>query len=52
MLIAEKGTTPPKVIHPHLKGAISEAKRISRTFKSDVKILKVIGEVKTRVELY
>lgn len=46
LLQAKCGTTPPRYEHHDLASAVIEAKRLHTLLKTDVKILKVIGEVK------
>lgn len=44
MLLASKGTHPPKYAHLELGLAVEEAKRLSIMLNSEVLILKVIGK--------
>lgn len=40
------GSTPPKYEHNSIESAVTEAKRLHETFKTDVQILKVVGSIK------
>lgn len=47
MLLTKTGTYPPKYEHDSLDSAVAEAKRLNQVCRTYVKILKVVGEVKT-----
>lgn len=47
LCLAANGTAPPKHEHSYYEHAVEEAKRLHETLKTDVKILKVVGEVKS-----
>lgn len=46
LLQADCGTTPPKYVHDNIFSASEEAKRLHKLLNTNVKILKVVGEVK------
>lgn len=48
MCLTANGINPPRFIHETAFHAVQEAKRLSEQFDTDVKILKVIGEVKRK----
>lgn len=47
MLLTKTGTYPPKYEHETIESAVAEAKRLNAVCRTSVKILKVVGEVKT-----